>query len=181
MAETECPNCEETVDAETEVCPACGYFFVDRSCERHPTREADGACVICGRALCPECNRPQGRHFSCDEHAHIPLIQGWAQVYSAGDDVEAELIRDNLEADGIESRVLSQHDHTFAIDLGDLNEVRVLVPGYEYLRAKALLDEHMDDAGEVTFACPNCGEPYEPGQVNCSACGATLPAASTSA
>jgi hypothetical protein len=108
----------------------------------------------------------------------VPLISGWAQVYSAGDDVDAELIRENLNADGIESRVLSQRDHNvFAVGVGELNQVRVLVPAYDYEVARDLIDEHTGREGEVTFACPNCGEPYEPDQSTCSECGAPLPTA----
>src|SRR5262245_61366604 len=121
MAENTCPHCGETIDTESESCPACGQLQANAACERHPEREAEGVCVICGRALCEECNQPQGRHFACDQHTEVPLISGWAQVYSAADDVEAELIRDNLTADGIEARVLSQQDHySFAVELGDL-------------------------------------------------------------
>jgi uncharacterized OB-fold protein len=32
----------------------------------------------------------------------------------------------------------------------------------------------MDTEGEVTFACPSCGEVYEPGQETCGSCGASL-------
>lgn len=178
MAEQTCPHCEETISDDIDACPACGYLNSDEVCAKHTHREADGHCVICGTALCPECNRPQGRHFVCEQHAEVPLISGWAQVYSAGDDVDAELIRENLNADGIESRVLSQRDHNvFAANVGELNQVRVLVPAYDYEVAKDLIEEHTDIEGEVTFACPNCGEAYEPGQARCSQCGATLPVA----
>ena len=177
MAEETCPHCEETIAADTDACPACGYLLQDSVCERHPHREADGLCVICGRALCDECNKPQGRHFVCDEHAQVPLISGWAQVYSAADDVQAELIRENLVAEGITARVLSQRDHfSFAVDLGDLNQVRVLVPAYDYLAARELIATHKDSEGEVAFACPACGEAYDPGEISCMACGAPLSA-----
>src|SRR5688572_16313986 len=119
MGEQTCPNCDETISEDTDDCPACGYFFADHNCEKHPHREADGHCVICGKAVCDECNRPQAKHFVCEEHAEIPLMSGWAQVYSAGDDVDAELIRENLNADGIESRVISQRDHNvFSTSVG---------------------------------------------------------------
>jgi hypothetical protein len=171
-----CPNCDESIAAEVDTCPACGCLFIERACERHPDRQADGLCVVCARALCEECNQKQGRHFVCEEHAAIPLVSGWAQVYSAANDVEAELIRENLNAEGIEARVLSQSDHfSFVSDIGDLEQVRVLVPAYSFADAAELIEEHKDSRGEVAFACPNCGEAYEPGAARCVSCGAALP------
>jgi predicted RNA-binding Zn-ribbon protein involved in translation (DUF1610 family) len=32
----------------------------------------------------------------------------------------------------------------------------------------------MDTEGEVVFACPSCGEVYEPGAESCTSCGAQL-------
>ena len=177
MSESACPHCGETIAADSEACPACGHLHASAPCETHEDRTADGVCVICGRAVCEECNRPQARHFVCEQHAEIPLISGWAQVYSAADDVDAELVRENLNAEGIESRVLSQRDHyTFAVDIGELNQVRVLVPAFEYDVANDLLTEHRITDGEIVFACPNCGEAFEPGTATCPSCGAALPA-----
>ena len=178
MSERACPNCEETIGEDLEACPACGYLLQKRSCDRHADRDAEGQCAICGRALCSECNQPQGRHFVCEDHANVPLIMGWAQVYLASGvgDIEAELIRENLNAEGIEARVLSQRDHfSFVVDLGELDQVRVLVPAYQYEEARELIKAHTDAQGEVSFACPECGEAYEPGDSVCAACGASLP------
>jgi hypothetical protein len=175
VEESTCPNCSETIGEELEACPACGYLMVDANCDQHTHREAEGSCVICGAALCAECNRPQGRHFVCEQHAEIPLMSGWAQVYSALDDVDGELMRENLEAEGIEARLLSQKDHSFSVEVGELSQVRVLVPAFEYEDALEVIEEHTSAEGAVSFACPGCGEAYEPGGVTCSSCGATLP------
>ena len=106
----------------------------------------------------------------------MPLVEGWAQVYAASDDVVAQLIRDNLRAEGVDAQVFSQKDHfAFAVDLGDLSPVRVLVPADEYEAAQRIVREHMDLRGELRFACPNCGEPFEPGATRCAVCGAPLP------
>ena len=176
MNEETCPNCSETMAADLEACAACGYLMVDASCDTHTHREAEGACVICGTALCAECNRPQGRHFVCAAHEAVPLMSGWAQVYSAVDDVEGELIRENLEAEGIEARVISQKDHSFTVEIGDLSQVRVLAPAFEYEDALDVIEQHTSNQGEVSFACPSCGEAFEPGESRCGSCGAELPA-----
>jgi len=106
------------------------------------------------------------------------MRQGWAQVYSTNDDMEAELIRDNLQADGIDAQVLSQKDHfALPVDLGDLAQVRVLVPAYDWEVAEQLITGHLDHDGEINFACPNCGEPYGEGETVCASCGEALPTA----
>src|SRR5687768_11609481 len=51
-----CPNCSETIADDSDACPACGRLHSPLECERHPEREANGHCVICGTAVCDECN-----------------------------------------------------------------------------------------------------------------------------
>jgi hypothetical protein len=147
-----CPHCNETIAADVEACPACGHLHTTEACDRHPEREAKGVCVICGFALCEECNEGGNKHFLCDAHSGIPVMQGWAQIYTTSDDVEAQLIRENLEVEGIDARVLSQKDHNVvAVDLGDFAAVRVLVPAYDYIEASELLSEHTDPEGDLRF------------------------------
>ena len=171
----ECPNCGATVAEDADACPACGRVQTPTNCERHPDRSAVGVCVVCGRALCPEDNRGKGKEFVCEVHQDVELVEGWAEVYSTGDDVEADLVRDSLRAEGIDAQVLSQRDHYgITVAMGDLARVRVLVPAYEYEDAMRALAEHEDGAGEVAMACPACGAPYEEGDSTCGACGASL-------
>lgn len=169
-----CPQCEQTFDSSEPACPACGRFQVAGTCERHPERAAFGQCVVCGSPVCEECDDDDSVHYSCPIHHEIQVIQGWAQVYSTSDDVEASLIRDNLKSEGIDAAVLSQKDRSFAVDLGELSPVRILVPAYQYHDAHGLITAHMDASGEVAFACPSCGEAYEPGDNRCRNCGAAL-------
>lgn len=170
-----CPRCEQQIDAEGPACPACGHIHAGTlSCDRHPDRQADGVCVVCGRAVCSECDNDTDMHHACPDHADVPVIEGWAQVYTTSDTVEADLIRENLQNEGVDAAVLSQKDRSFAVELGDLSPVRVLVPAYEYMDALRVLGSHMDRRGEVAFACPSCGEPYDEGVDTCSSCGAAL-------
>lgn len=105
----------------------------------------------------------------------MPLIQGWAQLYTTTTEFEARLLRDNLIAEGIDAEIFSQKDQMFSVDLGELSIVRLLVPAWQYLRASALIREHMDEEGEVGFACPRCGEAFESGARECAQCGAPRP------
>lgn len=171
-----CPRCEQEVDASEPSCPACGHLHTERpDCARHPERQAHGVCVVCGDAVCSECDEGDSVHFSCPAHRAIPVIQGWAQIYTTSDTMEANLIRENLESEGIDATVFDQKDRSFNVDLGDLSPVRLLVPAYEWREAMSLLRSHMDAHGEVAFACPACGESYDNGETTCRSCGAALP------
>ena len=151
-AATECEKCGERIAADVDACPACGHLRQSQACANHAERQASGQCVICGTALCAECNKGGDAHFLCESHLAIPVVEGWAQIYTTGDDLEAQLIKENLEAEGIDSRVLSQKDHfSLPVDFGDLSPVRVLVPAYAYLDAERLLDSHRNASGEVAF------------------------------
>lgn len=174
----QCPACDQEIDASEPACPACGHIHSgSMQCERHPERKAEAVCVVCGQAVCDECDNDSARHHACPAHASVPVVEGWAQVYSTSDTLEANLISENLQAEGIDSEVLSQKDHSFNFDLGDLSPVRVLVPAYAYGEAMKLLTSHMDLRGEVMFACPSCGEAFEGGDTVCRSCGTPLPTA----
>ncbi|HEX9109076.1 MAG TPA: zinc-ribbon domain-containing protein [Longimicrobiales bacterium] len=170
----ECSNCGATVPADA-ACPVCGQLPAPAACATHPERLAEGACVVCGREVCEVCDHGQSTEYLCESHQDVGVTEGWAEVYSANDDLEADLVRDNLQAAGIDAQVLSQKDHfSFTVDLGDLARVRVLVPAFDYETARQTLAQHEDTVGEVAMACPTCGAPYAAGDATCGACGASL-------
>lgn len=170
-----CPNCGQEVDADTTACVACGRMTEARPCGRHPDRLARGRCVICETVVCEECDAAVKAHHLCDRHRDVDVVEGWAQVYSTANDIEAGLIRDNLEAEGMDARILSQKDHMLTFDLGEFAQVRILVPAYSHDRALRVLAQHTTDRGDVAFACPQCGEAYGPDDTVCRVCGRTLP------
>jgi len=171
----ECPKCGRNVEGQ-DACVGCGWLQASGQCDRHPDREAKGQCVVCGTLVCPECDKNDQREFLCPEHHALEIVDGWAQVYTTSDDTEAQLVRDNLRAEGTDAEVLSQKDHfAVPVDFGDLAPVRVLVPAYAFSEAMDVLSRHMDSLGEVSFACPGCGEAYEPGDATCPSCGTPLP------
>lgn len=168
-----CAHCGESFQG-SDSCPACGVARESFQCDTHPEKKAEGRCVICGRALCDECRLEETPSLLCAEHAEMTVIQGWAQVYTTTSEFEAQLLRDNLVAEGVDARIYSQKDRIFSVDLGELSIVRLLVPAWAYDRASEVIRDHMDRSGEVSFACPSCGEAYEPGATACSECGASL-------
>jgi uncharacterized C2H2 Zn-finger protein len=173
----QCPRCDQEIDAAETTCPACGHIRQESmACARHPDLQAAGVCVVCGTAVCEECDGGQ-IHHACPAHAAVPVIEGWAQIYSTSDVMEAELIRDNLQSEGLDAAVLSQKDRSFNVEMGELSPVRILVPAYAYLDGIGMLLSHMDAAGEVVFACPACGEAFDAGEAACRSCGSALPTA----
>jgi predicted RNA-binding Zn-ribbon protein involved in translation (DUF1610 family) len=105
----------------------------------------------------------------------VPIIEGWAQVYTTGDPLEADLIVQNLQAEGIDAQVYSQKDdHAFPVDIGELSIVRVLAPVWEFGEAMDYVQSYTSSDGQVAFACPSCGEVYEAGATQCASCGASL-------
>jgi uncharacterized C2H2 Zn-finger protein len=168
-----CPRCGSEY-AGGDACPSCGLLRDPVPCDDDAGRQAKYRCVLCGRTVCR--NEPaNGRPALCEFHASIPIIEQWAQVYTTNDGMEAGLIVQNLQAEGIDAQVYSQKDeHAFPVDFGELSIVRVLVPLWEFEGALEMVQSYMDSSGEVTFACPACGEVYEPGQTQCGNCGASL-------
>lgn len=165
-----CARCAEDY-AGGAACPVCGAFREPTPCAVHPDRMAPGRCVVCGTALCDECDAGGHRAFLCADHRGVRLTEGWAEVYTTTSEFEAQLLRDNLRAEGIEAQTFSQRDRIFSVDLGELSIVRLLVPVWRYPEARELIQSHMDTGGEVAFACPACGEALEPGSADCQACG----------
>lgn len=168
-----CPRCGAEY-AGGDACPSCGFLQTPVPCDDDPSRNAVYRCVLCGRTVCgsvPAVNRAA----LCDQHAHVPIIEGWAQVYTTGDPLEADLIVQNMQAEGIDAQVYSQKDdHAFPVDIGELSIVRVLAPVWEFTEAMDYVQSYTSSDGEVSFACPNCGEVYEAGSTQCASCGASL-------
>ncbi|MDB4950678.1 MAG: Double zinc ribbon [Gemmatimonadetes bacterium] len=154
-------------------CPACGTLTVEMPCAAHPDRKAHSRCVFCGTPVC-EAEAERGRSpAKCAEHRGIATIEDWAQVFSTATEMEAQLLAENLRAEGIDSQIYAQADRIFPVDLGELSIVRLLVPVWEHGQALAVIRSYMDARGEVAFACAECGEVNEPEAEACASCGAS--------
>lgn len=68
-----------------------------------------------------------------------PSYEGWHVVHKGGTDYEADMIRDRLDDAGIPAVVLTQRDHAFNLNVGDLAPVSVLVPAEREAEARRLL------------------------------------------
>ena len=67
--------------------------------------------------------------------------EGWTTVFTSGTDYEADLVRDRLDDADIPAVVLTQRDHAFNLNVGDLAAVRVMVPPERAEEAARLLEE----------------------------------------
>jgi hypothetical protein len=67
--------------------------------------------------------------------------QDWVTVFSTGTDYEADFVRDRLDENGLAAVILTQRDHAFNLNVGDLAAVHVLVRPEEEEAALAILRE----------------------------------------
>lgn len=75
----------------------------------------------------------------------VKIYEGWVTVFSSGTDYEADLVRDRLDDSGLKAVVLTQRDHAFNLNVGDLTGVHVLVPPEEVEEARTILAEEISD------------------------------------
>jgi hypothetical protein len=76
----------------------------------------------------------------------------WIIVFSCGTDYEADLVRDRLDDSGIPAVVLTQRDHAFNLNVGDLSDVHVLVQPEREEDALALIEERIPSDEELERA-----------------------------
>ena len=67
--------------------------------------------------------------------------EGWVSVFECSTDFEADLVRDRLDEAGIAAVVLTQRDHSFNLNVGDLSPVHVMVQPAAEAEARALINE----------------------------------------
>ncbi len=66
--------------------------------------------------------------------------EGWVSVFECSTDFEADLVRDRLDEEGVAAVVLTQRDHSFNLNVGDLAPVHVMVRPEEEAEARGILD-----------------------------------------
>src|SRR5690625_2775413 len=79
----------------------------------------------------------------------------WVVVFRSGTDYEADIVRDRLDDSGVPAVVLTQRDHAFNLNVGDLSRVNVLVPpsreqdALRILESAPFTDAELDEASRV--------------------------------
>jgi len=71
--------------------------------------------------------------------------EDWVSVFRTGTDYEADMVRDRLDDSGIPAVVLTQRDHAFNLNVGELSSVHVMVPPDRADDAVALLEQRLDE------------------------------------
>ena len=104
-------------------------------------------------------------------------------VFNADTNVEAQLVRTLLVDAGVEAFVVEDVSYVGTCALGTLPEInkpQVWVERADAERAWQLLDDYdrrrteQETAETTDRFCYHCGEPVQPGDAACAACGQTL-------
>lgn len=78
--------------------------------------------------------------------------ENWVVVFQSGTDYEGDIVRDRLDDAGVPAVVLTQRDHAFNLNVGDLAAVNVLVPPDQVAAANALLESEPFTDAELNEA-----------------------------
>ena len=65
----------------------------------------------------------------------------WKTIFETGLDYEAGLVRDRLRDADIPAVILNQRDHALSLTVGDMAQIKVMVPVEKEVEARALLNE----------------------------------------
>lgn len=75
----------------------------------------------------------------------MSTYEDWVSIFRTGTDYEADMVRDRLDDGGVPAVVLTQRDHAFNLNVGDLASVHVMVPPDRADDAVELLEQRLDD------------------------------------
>ena len=71
--------------------------------------------------------------------------EGWVSVFECSTDFEADLVRDRLDEADVAAVVLTQRDHSFNLNVGDLAPVHVMVKPEQEAEARSVIDTSFTD------------------------------------
>lgn len=90
----------------------------------------------------------------------------WVSVFECSTDFEGDLVRDRLDEAGLAAVVLTQRDHSFNLNVGDLSPVHVMVRPEDEAAAREILaeaplsDEELERAAmEADISAPDAHDP----------------------
>lgn len=76
-----------------------------------------------------------------DSRDDATTYEGWVSAFECSTDFEADLVRDRLDEAGIAAVVLTQRDHSFNLNVGDLSPVHVMVRPEDRTAAAAIVSD----------------------------------------
>lgn len=93
------------------ICPSCNTHYVN------------------GMTLCPECRIALLEEEEAEdlERAINNLQAEWVHIYTTNTEIDAEMLKDNLESAGIPTHVLLQIDTTRQFTIGGLAIAKIFV------------------------------------------------------
>jgi predicted amidophosphoribosyltransferase len=107
------------------ICPKCEYEYT----------EAVKSCPDCGSNLVT----------AEDFEGNLVHHSDWLVACNCGDNIEAEMMKTNLESAGIESLILSQSDRSFPLE-GNMSIVKVLIKKTDAEEASAIINDILNDS-----------------------------------
>ena len=149
-----CGKCSSKALNDAEFCSNCGNAFIDGlKCTNHKGQAAAGVCIICCVAYCVHCATRVNKRFLCRDHEAYEIYEGMARVYGVSDEAAAQYVRRCLEQEGLHPFLFSRKaspisgggpDYTLFRASGEydghiINEVKIMVPCQEVLRAEHVL------------------------------------------
>ena len=148
-----CARCDNKVKKSDDFCPNCGALLVDNiNCNRHGKQKAEGVCLICCLPYCKSCGGFTNNLFLCDAHSQYEIYEGMARIYGSLNDTPAQHAKSRLEQAGFHPILFSRTQpkggprfvYTLFRAAGDfdghvINEIKVMVPCQEALRAQKIL------------------------------------------
>lgn len=93
---------------------------------------------IDGITICPDCDTELITKENFEGHLIHP--KDWVIVYSCAEDLEADMLKSNLEGANIEVLLLNQNDHNFPV-IGNLSVIKVLVKKADAKDASAIIND----------------------------------------
>lgn len=152
----ECSHCRSIIKGDDDFCPDCGTLFSDEvKCSEHKNTKAEGVCVICCEPFCPECGIYVNEIFLCNEHSEYEIYEGMARVYGSSDSTQIEYAKSCLEQNNLHPFIYSRKRTTLHLGGTDyslfrasgefdghlINEIKLMIPFQELIRAEEILDE----------------------------------------
>ena len=153
-----CDNCKTEVEEKAKYCPSCGGLFIDAVCEIHKEKEAAGVCLVCNKICCSKCGLFVNGTFLCNQHSDIEIFESMGRVYGSSDSLEIDFLLSVLETE--ELHPFRYERKTSPISVGGtdyslfrasgeydghiINEIKILVPLNEYLKAKAVVVDYQN-------------------------------------